>query len=100
MHPGRPDPSESQSGQGCFNVDICRDANLLPTFCIGRTGCLGLTSELDCVTAQKEMCRQAIAGSQTKDDLSQPHRIVSLLSPMRLSGILLPWAALHFRCQL
>lgn len=75
--------SESQRRQGSRSVDVCRDANLSPALCIRCTRRLGLASVLNGVTAQQEMCRQTIAGSQTKDDLSHLGRIAILLAPER-----------------
>ena len=44
-------------------VDVCRDAHLSPTVCIGCTRRLGLASVLHGVPAQQEMGRETIAGS-------------------------------------
>ena len=56
-------------------------------FGIGCTGRLGLASVLNGVTAQQEMRGQAIAGSQTKDDLSHLGRIAILMALERLQRL-------------
>src|ERR1700738_1056508 len=79
--------SESQCGQGRGGIDVCRDANLSPAFGIGGARRLGLGSVLKGITAQQEMCRQTIAGSQTKDNLSHFGRIAVLMAPVRLQDL-------------
>jgi hypothetical protein len=79
--------SESQSRHGSQRVDVCRDANLSPAVCIGCARRLGLASVLNGVAAQQKMCRETIAGSQTKDDLSHPGRIAILSAPERLQRL-------------
>ena len=64
------------------SIHVCRDADLSPAFCIGCTRRLGLASVLNGVAAQQEMCRQTIAVSQTKDDLSHLGRIAILVAPV------------------
>jgi hypothetical protein len=79
--------SESQCRQGPRSVDVCRDANLSPAFCIGCTSRLGFASLPNGVAAQQEMGGQAITGSRTKDDLSHSGRIAILLAPERLQRL-------------
>ena len=73
--------SESQNWQGSWSVDVRRDANLSPAVCLGRTSRLGFASVPNGVAPQQQMCRQAIAGRQTKDDLGHLGRITILLAP-------------------
>src|SRR5215467_2694486 len=72
---------ESQRWQGSRGDDICRYANFFPAFCIGSTRCLGLAGVLNSITAQQQMCRQTIAGGQTKDHLRDFGRIAVLSAP-------------------
>src|SRR5215469_13537276 len=78
---------ESQCRQGLRSVDICRYANFFPAFCIGSTRCLGLASVLNSITTQQQMCRQTIAGGQTKDYLLDFDRIAVLSAPQRLKRL-------------
>ena len=78
---------ESQCRQGFRGVDVCRYANFFPSFCIGSTRCLGLTGVLNSITAQHQMCRQTIAGGQTKDYLRDFGRIAVLSAPQRLKRL-------------
>jgi hypothetical protein len=67
-------------------VDVCRNTNLSPVFCIDCTCGLALAGELYRVTPQQQICRQTIAGRQTKDDLSYLDRIESQ-GPSRTSAL-------------
>src|SRR6516225_10972124 len=78
---------ESQCRQGFRGVDVCRYANFFPAFWIGSTRCLGLTGVLNSITAQHQMCRQTIAGGQTKDYLRDFGRIAVLSAPQRLKRL-------------
>src|SRR5579862_1548675 len=61
--------SELQCRQRFRGIEVCRDANFSPAFCIRCARRLGLRGVLDRVTAQQEMCRETIAVSQTKNNL-------------------------------
>ena len=78
---------ESQCRHGFRGVDICRYANFSPAFCIGSARCLGLAGVLNSITAQHQMCRQTIAGGQTKDYLRDSDRIAVLSAPQRLKRL-------------
>jgi hypothetical protein len=78
---------ESQCRQGFRSVDVCRYANFFPAFCIGSSRCLGLAGVLNSITAQQQMCRQTIAGGQTKDNLRDFGRIAVLSAPKRIKRL-------------
>ena len=55
--------SELQCWQGDGGVDVRRNANRLPAFCVRCSRRFGLAGVLNGVAAEQKMCRQAIAGS-------------------------------------
>ena len=56
----------------------------MPALRIGSTRRLGFACVADGVAADQEMCREMIATSQTKNNLSHLGRIAILLAPERL----------------
>src|SRR4029077_11443640 len=79
--------SESHIRQCAACVEVGRHADVSPALCVGCTGRLGVAGVLCRVAAYQEMCRQAIGGSQSKDDLSDLDWVAGLVAPVRLQSL-------------